>query len=413
MPASLKKFVNPKFIRTVDLALIRTLLQRHDGALKGFDLATLDGDEARARERLHAYLLGATEQFPEGLIADLHQIADLGCKAGLELILTHARRLGVQILEPAEPDQGDAPKAHDPKHVALRVFLFHRAVFDAAYDFQVLKTKTSLIEFAGLSEGVAAKTDISDIERFREAVSVFFEADMRGRYCRLACYEDGRDINIVIAHGAVVSSLPVIEANAERVISMRAVTHAVLRYEKDSGMLRLGGISRTRAPDMADMFAGHLLDLPGFFAGPDARHLYSLDAVEQAGPGFAMTHAHDPAIEAVLITTATAELWEWDASSGGRKRVRTRSEKSSSGNVLANLFDVPTPLGGAWRLCEVGFEVVFKSTGKRRDSVSVTLRPPAILRFRRSSHEDRIITLLQRNGLVHDRDDLRVIAAAE
>jgi len=355
---SLKKFVNPKFIRTVDLALIQTLLKRHKGALNGFDLATLDGDEAHARERLHAYLLGATEQFPEGLIADFHQIADLGCKAGLELILTHARRLGVQILAPTEPSEGDAPKAHDPKHVALRVFLFHREVFDAAYDFQVLKTKASLIEFAGLRDGVAAKTDISDIERFREAVTAFFEADMRGRYCRLACYEDGRDINIVIAYGAVVSSLPVIEANAERVISMRAVTHAVLRYEKDAGMLRLGGISRTRAADMADMFAEHLLDQPGFFAGPDARHLYSLDAVERAAPDFAMTHAHDPEIEAALLTMATAELWEWDASSGGRKLVRTRSANSPAGDVLADLFDVPTPLGGAWRLREIGFDVV-------------------------------------------------------
>jgi len=413
VPASLKKFVNPKFIRTVDLALIQTLLERHKGALNGFDLATLGGDEAHARERLHAYLLGATEQFPEGLIADFHQIADLGCKAGLELILTHARRLGVQILAPAEPSEGDAPKAQDPKHVALRVFLFHRAVFEAAYDFQVLRTKTSLIEFAALREGVAAKTDISDIERFREAVTAFFEADMRGRYCRLACYEDGRDINIVIAHGAVVSSLPVIEANAERVISMRAVTHTVLRYEKDAGMLRLGGISRTRAADMADLFAEHLLDQPGFFAGPDARHLYSLDVVEQSAPDFAMTHAHDPAIEAARLTTATAELWEWDASSGGRKRVRTRSANSPAGDVLANLFDVPTPLGGAWRLREIGFEVVFKSTGKRPDKVSVALKPPAILKFSRTRHEHQIITLLQRNGLVHDRDDLRVIAAAE
>jgi hypothetical protein len=375
------------------------------------------GDEARARERLHAYLLGAAEQFPEGLIADLHQIAELGCKAGLELILTHARRLGVQILASTEAGEGDAPKAHDPKHVALRVFLFHREVFEAAYDFQVLKTRTSLIEFVGLTEGVAPKTDISDIERFRAAVTAFFEADMRGRYCRLACYEDGRDINIVIAHGAVVSSLPVIEADAERVISMRAVAHAVLRYEKDAGMLRLGGISRTRAPDIAEMFSEYLLDQPGFFAGPDARHLYSLDAVERAAPDFAMTHAHDPAIEAVLITTATAELWEWDANSDGckdgRKRVRTRSANSPAGGVLANLFDVPTPLGGAWRLGELGFDVVFKSTGKRRDRVSVTLKPPAILRFRRTRHEDRIITLLQRNGLVHDRDDLRIVAAAE
>jgi len=194
---------------------------------------------------------------------------------------------------------------------------------------------------------------------------------------------------------------------------MRAVAHAVVRYANDTGMLRLGGISRSRAPDMAEMFAKHLLDRPGFFAGPDAHLLYSLDAVEQAGPEFVMAHAYEPAIEAVLITAATADLWEWDAKNGRRKKILTRSAKSPMGDTLASLFDVPTPLGGAWRLGDVTFEVVFKSTGNRRDSVSVTLRPPATLRFRRTVHEDCIITLLQRNGLVHDRDDLRVIVAAE
>jgi hypothetical protein len=413
VPANLKKFVNPKFIRTVDLALIRTLLERHEGALSGFDITSLMGDADRARETLHAYLLGATVRYPEGLVADLHQIAELGCKAGLEQILTHARRLNVQLFDPPASDQDDAPTAHDPKHVALRVFLFHREVFEAAYDYQVLKTKTSLIEFAGLRDGVTARTDPAELETFRAAVAEFFEADMRGRYCRLACYEDGSDINIVIAHGAVVSTLPIIEAGAERVISMRAVAHAVVRYAKDTGMLRLGGISRSRAPNMAEMFAKHLLDRPGFFAGPDAHLLYSLDAVEQAGSGFTMSHAYDPQIEAVLITGATAELWEWDGETGRRKKILTRSAKSPMGDTLASLFDVPTPLGGAWRLGDVTFEVVFKSTGNRRDSVSVTLMPPATLRFRRTVHEDCIITLLQRNGLVHDRDDLRVIAAAE
>ena len=50
MAGNWKKFVNPRFIKTIDLALMKPLLARHEGKYKGFSLDLLDQDEDAARE---------------------------------------------------------------------------------------------------------------------------------------------------------------------------------------------------------------------------------------------------------------------------------------------------------------------------------------------------------------------------
>ena len=75
MAGNLKKFVNPRFIKTIDLTLMRALLARHDGKFKGFSLDLLDQDEVDARKALQEFLAGAEENYPEGLRGDLHRIA--------------------------------------------------------------------------------------------------------------------------------------------------------------------------------------------------------------------------------------------------------------------------------------------------------------------------------------------------
>ena len=76
MAGNLKKFVNPRFIKTIDMTLMKALLLRHDDKFKGFSLDLLDQDERDARESLQAFLAGAEDTYPEGLRADLHRIAD-------------------------------------------------------------------------------------------------------------------------------------------------------------------------------------------------------------------------------------------------------------------------------------------------------------------------------------------------
>ena len=69
--------------------------------------------------------------------------------------------------------------------------------------------------------------------------------------------------------------------------------------------------------------------------------------------------------------------------------------------------------GGSWRLGELVFRVLFKGEGKRQPQVTVKLRPPGVLQFRRTQHEARVLTLIRRNGLMNDRDDFEVVDAAE
>jgi hypothetical protein len=132
----LKKFVNPKFVRTCDLKLMRRLLARHATQLKGFEPATLDGDPEAAREALRRFLEGSENNYPSGLKADLHLIEALGNRHGMRLLIERAKAEGVD-LEPRasigkkKPDNKWTP---DPKYLAILCFLDHRSVFDAASD---------------------------------------------------------------------------------------------------------------------------------------------------------------------------------------------------------------------------------------------------------------------------------------
>lgn len=132
MASDLKKFVNPKFIRTVDVHLIEGLFRRHFSEA-GLPVA-FDQDPADVRAALTTYFKAPVTAWSEGLIADLHRVADLGTGEGLRVILDEARRQGVVLYPEPEPD-ADAPVKHDAKHVALHAYLNNHSVFEAAADF--------------------------------------------------------------------------------------------------------------------------------------------------------------------------------------------------------------------------------------------------------------------------------------
>ena len=99
MAKNLKKFVNPKFTRTVDLGLLGRLFERHGDALNGLDLGVFRGEAAQdeARSAVQDFFAGPEENYPEGLVADLHRIAEIGNAAGLDIILQQAARLGIRV----------------------------------------------------------------------------------------------------------------------------------------------------------------------------------------------------------------------------------------------------------------------------------------------------------------------------
>lgn len=187
MAIDLRKFVNPRFIRTVDPELLTRLLERHRDGTRGLE----GGPPGIAFEALQAFFAGPEAGYPEGLVVDLHRVAELGTAEGLRLILDQARRLGIAIRPERDADGGE--RRQDPKHVALRTFLEHPTVFDAASDMLALAVRSSsLVEYAAIKPGIEA--DLGDEARagFAAEVTAMLEAAFCGSYCRLGWYADAR-----------------------------------------------------------------------------------------------------------------------------------------------------------------------------------------------------------------------------
>jgi len=197
---------------------------------------------------------------------------------------------------------------------------------------------------------------------------------------------------------------------------VRQISHAVLRYSENTGRLRLARIRKAHQPQIAELFASIILEKTGFFDGDDAQDLYTLRPVELAGPGFAFDPAYDPQIDRVQIIEAAADLMV-PGKNGYPRVARTLRSRDLSGDTLRHFSGTPVAFGGSWRLGELVFRILFKGDGKRQPQVTVRLRPPGTLQFRRTQHEARVMKLIERNGLINDRDDDRddfaVVDAAE
>ncbi len=204
MAKNLKKFVNPKFTRTIDLALMRRLLDRHAENLTGFDMSVFGGEPAPARDAVQAFFAGPEETYPEGLVADLHRIAELGSARGLRILQERAVRFGI-VIGPERDEDGNELR-QDPKHIALAVFLDHPRLFEVAADFLMLTARTSLAEFAGTERAIAARVDDDTRNAFEQAAARMFEADLHGRYCRVDWDEDDDEINLGVTHGATITT---------------------------------------------------------------------------------------------------------------------------------------------------------------------------------------------------------------
>lgn len=413
MAKDLKKFVNPKFTRTVDLAILQRLLERHEVDLQGIDFALFARQPDSARRAIQDLFAGPEDNYPEGLVADLHRIAELANANGLRLLLEQAARQSVSLAPPGDDDPTETKQ--DPKHVALRVFLDHPAVFNAAADMLSYTTLSSFSEFAGDDEGVEAQLNDTTQAAFEQAAKLMFEADFRGRYCRVGWYDDDDEINVVVTHGAQLTTTEVIEGDADRVISFREAEHAVISYCATTGHLKVGGFAKARRADLAKIFADTMLQRPQFFAAPDAQNLYTLAPVERAGFGFTFNHAFDPGIRRVQITEVQADRIGTDPRTGETRTLWSHVTRDGRDNALARMGETTRGInfGVDWRLNHITIRVHIDVGEPKAARVTAKLKPPGTAMFKRHRFEGRIMTLLRRNGLVHDRESDHAAVAAE
>lgn len=411
MAGNLKKFVNPRFVKTIDPKLMRQLFERHfTGETAPIDF---ENEGADVRDALAEYFGQPVNNWSEGLIADLHRIAELGTSHGLYTILSAARRQRITLFEGTVEDKtDDAPTAHDPKHVALHIYLHHHELFEVAADQMALRAPTAMAEFRGPDRDVPADFTEEASAAFQIAAAALFTQDLQGGYCRLAPYDEDEEFNLVLSHGAPVKTTPVVSGDREEIITVRAVKYAALRYDATEGKLLIGGVLKSQQAELAELFAAHVLGQPGFFAGDHARDLYSLDAITEVGPDFAFTHFHDDTIHSVTIVSAVADLFDWDDEAQASRHLRSWVTKDSNG-ALRNFTASEVDFRQGWRLGEITFRVFFNVGKKKPAQSTVRLKPPGTLAFRRTRFEKSIHILIARNGLEKDHDFDLVVEAAE
>lgn len=413
MGKDLKKFVNPRFMKTIDLALLRRLFERQRPDQRGIDMAVFDGEDAEARDALLDFFSGPETAIPPGLVADLHRIAELGNENGMRILLEQADRRGIVLLPPVD-DEGQ-PVRIDPKHLALLAFLGHEDVFNAASDLLVLELRLTLTEFAGADEGVEPRLTEAARREFEQAARELFTRDLQGGYCRLAWYEDDDEINLVVTHGTPITVITAIEADQERVISFQAAGHAVLAYSPLTGRLKVGGIAKARRRDFAEIFASTMLGQPDFFAGADSQNLYTLEPIERQGFEFVVDRAFDPDIERAQIVEVQVDRISTDDE--GSVRVHwSMVARDNRESALARLAETTRGIvfgPDSFRIGHIVLRLQFRVPNGRPAKVTIKIKPPSTASFKRHRFESRIMDLLRRNGFCHNREPAEASVAAE
>lgn len=309
MASDLRKFVNLRFLRTIDLALMKRLLARHAGKYKGFSVDLLDQDKDTAWDALRKLLIGGPEDYLECLRADLRRIAELCNTQALEIILAQAGRYKINLFPDTQICDGAPETGYDPTCIAVRVFLDHPDLFEAAADHLAMLRAHYLEEFVGKERGVTVDLTEEKVETFLTAILDLFPNAFLGNHCRVGAYHYDDEINFVVSHGFTVPTMPVIEGQQEPVVSLRQTSLVGLRFFQHTGMLELGPIDYPYQSELVDLFASIILERPGFFDGVEAQvdRAYAPLELGLSLPSSGSNVPDYPVSENALMIQATAD----------------------------------------------------------------------------------------------------------
>ena len=413
MAKNLRKFVNLAFLKTIDLTLMRRLLERHETQLSGLDLAVFDQKPSEVRKALQNFFAGPEEDYPKGLTADLHRIAELANQNGLRLLLERAAAAKVELIPKAETE--DEGHHLNPKHVALRAFLAQPGVFNAASDFLAIETRSSLTEFSGPDENVDPEMNAATRESFEQEAKRLFIPDLMGGYCRIGWYDDDEELNVVVTHGEAIVIAETVEDGVEELLTYRPVGHANVAYDAVEGRLKVGGIAKALRPKLAEVFAATVLKRPEFFSGDGSQDLYTLEPIELKGLSFVMDRSFDRGISrADIVEVEARKLPGEDAVEGSPSpwSVVMRDRH----NALQRLADVAPRVSFGLGRYELGYVIIavsIESGGRQPAKRRVKVKPPHTADFKRHRFEGRIMELLRRNKFCCDGKSGASAAAAE
>jgi len=405
-----QRFASPRFLRTVEPALLRAFFDRYGIAPERLDLSLLETSPDQGRAAVNAYLLQTRkEEIPESLTADLHRIERLGKPVGQEALLQEARRRGVELVPPALLAKTGT------RSLALRAFINQPEVFEDAENGLAFLQPQAVMEFVAPEEGIPADVSDDRLRNLEAHARAIFQAELRDEFCEALAYHDGDDVKVSIRHGAVLTITEVLEGRRKRIRSFREIDNAVLAYSAMDGRLRIWGCSKASRAALAKAFAEVILDSPGLFSAAASRRLYTLQAVERAGAAFQFRHGHDVGIAGIQIYEAQAN--KVAVGKGGREKViRSLIAREADGNALQVLHETRPEISfqsGTWRLAHLIFKITLKVEGPRPPVITVKIKPSDMLSFPRERHQRRVMTLLAMNEMLCEREPARTAFAAE
>lgn len=398
MVRHVKRFANKKFIHTVDLTLLKRFLERYREEIT-LDLDALGEDNKQTRTRLYEYFLAADESYSPQMLDDLHRIAELSTEVGVAHLRHRAEVVGAELIPAAELEEKDGLR-FNCRYLAVRAFLDHPDIFEAALDWMTFEDHQSPAEFVGVDEDVKPHVGKPARDAFEQQASAFFNTRYQGRYCRARLYHDEDGVNILVIHGKQPVSTLVIVGDQERPLTFRETKQDTLTYDQATGRLKVTARTEEEKQRLCAIFATTILGKPKFFDHGECRRLYTLDPIAKAGADFRLDGEWDPD----LVEAAVVEIQFYNQPRGGWV-MTIRDAK----DAIARLYEkCPDTDLAETEINYVRLRFTFLLNGKKRKR-TVKIKPPSLASFDRASLEDKVMEHLKRNGFCLSR---RAAAAA-
>ena len=392
MLKDIKRFVEKKFLYTVDLRLLGRFLEPYRREIT-LDLDALAENGEETRVRLFEWFTGADESYPSQMLDDLHRISELSTDLGMGLLRGRAETLGVQLVPAEEIEEGEGMHLN-PRYLALRAFLDHPGVFGSAVDILAFYDSRSPGEFVGEEEGVLPRmTEEAKLE-FEQRAAEFFNGRYKGSYCRARWYPDEDGVNLLVIHGKEPVTTVTIEADQERPLTYRETRQDTISYDQHTGRMKVAASGDEEKQHLCDIFAETILRRPSFFQHQSSRDLYTLERIVQEGPMFQLDGEWDPE----LLDARVAEI-QVDSGERGGWMITVRDPQ----DALLHLLDKCPELDlTKAHINYVKLRFVF-SAGSRKRRKTVKIKPPSVASFNRSSLEAKVLEHLRRNGFCVSR----------
>ena len=246
MPISDHERLTRQFFRSVNsVALLRRFFQGHgvwerlgitEGARNDDAFTAWEAYTGPERAKVHD---------------ELCRINDIARERGRFTLQGRARECGVEDLE----------KLTLPK-LALTLYLDHRAVFDAAYDFYALEKTDNLHALVG-DDPVPCAPTAEQIERFKERLRATLHGETEGQRLRVEVEARHPDKWMAaIPHQTYVRPDHEFDDDSDEIVTRdrRPVYEMILIYYPRTGVLKLrAGRGRKKVESVASIFATEVL----------------------------------------------------------------------------------------------------------------------------------------------------------